>query len=321
MGNTPNEENWFSRLLSSRIGAALFYAIGAVLFSLFLGGLFWLPLGKGDGSFLNLVKSMFFMFSAPLLVMAVLVLITNIDRDGNWIYGIGCGLYYGTIAVASILNSLGLHGEDGVRFFVSFIIVSLICYIFYSKKHKKEGEQTMGLFTSGFEKAMYNELFDSPFNGYSSVSKVPLSDIIFDFCASIAHNHKIFPNGVEKKTREQVLYGSYALGTQLVGFFAPDGETDSATKAAFNGYKKTAINSGASQSLVSERLGLIMKCITDANNYVDQYGTDERTSEVAMIIIYLRMLIGEFNERAAEGLQDEINEFHNVFEQFMLAHP
>ena len=69
----------------------------------------------------------------------------------------------------------------------------------------------MGLFVSSFERAMYKELMDSPFLGYSLVAQVPLSDIIFDFCASVSHNKDIFPNGVEKKKRERVLYASYAL--------------------------------------------------------------------------------------------------------------
>lgn len=69
----------------------------------------------------------------------------------------------------------------------------------------------MGLFVSSFERAMYKELMDSPFLGYSLVAQVPLSDIIFDFCASVSHNKDIFPNGVEKKKRERVLYANLLI--------------------------------------------------------------------------------------------------------------
>lgn len=178
----------------------------------------------------------------------------------------------------------------------------------------------MGLLVSGFERAMYKELIDSPFLGYSLVAQVPLSDIIFDFCASVSHNKDIFPNGVEKKKRERVLYASYALGTYLSGIFAPDEETDQVTKAAFNGFKRTAINSGASQSLITERLGLIAQCTFAANDLIDKYGTDDAKSEATMKIAYLRMFDVEPTEQTINGMTDEIEKYYEVFQNFLLAH-
>lgn len=178
----------------------------------------------------------------------------------------------------------------------------------------------VGLFVSGFERAMYKELMDSSFLGDSLVAQVPLSDIIFDFCASVSHNKDIFPNGVEKKKRERVLYASYALGSYLSGIFASDEETDQVAKAAFNGFKRTAINSGASQSLVVDRLGLIMQCINSANELIDKYGTDDAKSETTMKIAYLRMFDVEPTEQTINGLTDEIEKYYEVFQDFLLAH-
>ena len=100
----------------------------------------------------------------------------------------------------------------------------------------------MGLFTSGFEKAMYRELFYSTFSGYTSISQGTLSNLIFDFCASIAHNKLIFPAGVSKRNQERTLYSSYAMGTQLAGMFAPETETKEATSAAIKGFSISCIN-------------------------------------------------------------------------------
>ena len=170
----------------------------------------------------------------------------------------------------------------------------------------------MGLFVSGFERAMYKELMDSPFLGYSLVAQVPLSDIIFDFCASVSHNKDIFPNGVEKKKRERVLYASYALGSYLSGIFASDEEMDQVEKTAFNGF--------ASQSLVVDRLGLITQCIISANELIDKYGTDDAKSETTMKIAYLRMFDVEPTEQTINGLTDEIEKYYEVFQDFLLAH-
>ena len=180
----------------------------------------------------------------------------------------------------------------------------------------------MGLFTNGFEKAMFRELFDAPFQGYVVSPKTPLSDLILDYCSALAHNPILFPNGVGKKNREHTFYGMYAMGTQLVGMFAPDDESGQATHAAANGFAQTAMNSGAPRSLAVERLGLISKFIESVNRAIDQHGqNDDARGEAVLKAAYLGIFDVSVNEQTILSVTEEINKFYEVFQQFLATHP
>jgi hypothetical protein len=132
----PKKNGWFVTLVGNKYGEAAVFVICAILISVFFGAIFNLISGGGFAGFVKATKLSFFFVAAPLVVMAVLLLVTNIDRNGNWLHGIGCGLYYGGFGAAYLLRVLGWNSESTGRFVVGFIIAALICYIFYKNNHK-----------------------------------------------------------------------------------------------------------------------------------------------------------------------------------------
>jgi len=179
----------------------------------------------------------------------------------------------------------------------------------------------MGIFTSRFEKAMYRELFDLPFRGYDTSQQSTLSNLIFDFCSSVAHNGAIFPKGVEKKQRERVLYASFSLGTMIATVISPDEKAADITYQASMGYATSAKQSGAPKDLVVERLALITKFIDAAYMHMDQYEGDSEKQEAAMRYVFLTWFSVEPNQVTAGGLTDEIDKFADAYRKFLITHP
>lgn len=139
MKDNKDENWWFSRMMQNRFGEALFLISTSIMISVILGGIFYLLFKNSiNRNFFLWVEVFFLLFTAPAALAGVLRIITNIDPDGNWLFGIACGLYYGTIFVAKILDGIGWNSEMSVRYFIAFVIVALICYIFYIKNHPKE---------------------------------------------------------------------------------------------------------------------------------------------------------------------------------------
>lgn len=118
-------------------GGLLLIAISLAV-SVVLGAIFALiPLATDGGSYLKgfilMSKTMFFMFAAGIAVGGIL-LIANIVPE-NFCVGFGCALYYGTIFLAALLSDY-ITGATANRYIISFVVVSLICYIVWLKKFK-----------------------------------------------------------------------------------------------------------------------------------------------------------------------------------------
>lgn len=178
----------------------------------------------------------------------------------------------------------------------------------------------MGLFSSDFEKALYQKLFDAPFAGYHEPKETTPSELAFDFCASLAHNQNIFPAGVGKKLREQAFYGSYALACQLESMFALDGESEQVAHAATSGFSKAAMKSGVPDALVAQRLGLIEKYINVVTDAVEMHGTDEASRENVFRASYLSIIGAAVSRQTLDGLGEEMDKFGEAFENFLESH-
>lgn len=118
--------------LKTKKGDALILFLTSVLVAAILGGLISL-FGR---RFLNSALMMYLLFSAPMSLAAVLLLITNIPDD--FVYGIACGCYYGTLGIAILIEELGWYMSDKARFTISAVIAILICYIVWLKKKPKK---------------------------------------------------------------------------------------------------------------------------------------------------------------------------------------
>ena len=110
-----------------------------VAFAALLGGIYAGVRAVSGGSFLNDLwqgmKVMYFVFCAGIHVGGILRLVFKIDEVCA--LGFGAALYYGTILLAAFLSDY-ITGAAVNRYIISFIIVSLICYIVWLKKLKPE---------------------------------------------------------------------------------------------------------------------------------------------------------------------------------------
>lgn len=179
----------------------------------------------------------------------------------------------------------------------------------------------MGLFSSDFEKTLYQNLFDTPFSGYDTTRGAVLSDLAFAFCASLAHNAKVFPSGIGKRIREQAFYGGYALACQLTSMFALPGKSEQTAHEVTTGFSKAALKSGVPDSLVAERLGLIKKYIDVASRSVEDHGGDDDASREAVFrAAYLSIIGAAVCRQTLDGIGEEIDRFGEAFEAFLESH-
>ena len=119
------------RFLNFRFGLALFYVALGFLLSALLAGLCCLIPGVG---FWNTAQSMYFIFFAPTAAIALLLILTSMNE--NLTYGFGIALYYGTVAIAATTLKLGWYIPNWDRLLLGFAITALICYITWLKKFK-----------------------------------------------------------------------------------------------------------------------------------------------------------------------------------------
>lgn len=119
------------RFFDSRWGLALLYIVIGILAAALLSALCCLIPGV---DFWNTAQSMYFIFFAPTLAIALLLALTPIDESLT--YGFGVGLYYGTAAIAAATFKLGWYIPDWDRLLLSFAITALICYIVWLEKFK-----------------------------------------------------------------------------------------------------------------------------------------------------------------------------------------
>lgn len=119
-----------------RVIIAFALMIGSVVIAIILGllcGGFISLLNNDNIFFLTFYKASvicYFWFFAGITVAGILVLITILPPD--LAIGFGAGLYYGTIFLSSILRDY-IHTSDINLYFISGVIVALICYIIWLK--------------------------------------------------------------------------------------------------------------------------------------------------------------------------------------------
>ena len=121
-----------------RYGIGLASIALSLVVSVLMGALF--ALIAFDGSeylkhFTNASIFMFFFLGGGFAAGGVL-LILNILPE-NLCIGFGCALYYGTILLSGFLSDF-IYGPDSNRCCISFVIVSLVCYIVWLRKFKPD---------------------------------------------------------------------------------------------------------------------------------------------------------------------------------------
>lgn len=129
---SPKEE----RRLRYKYG--LIMILLSLVASIVLGALFSL-FRLGQDSYFHLLvttsKVMFLLFGAG-IAAGGLLLIGKIVPE-NLCIGFGCALYYGTIILSSFLSkNILTRYETQELFLISFVIVSLSCYIHWLKNYK-----------------------------------------------------------------------------------------------------------------------------------------------------------------------------------------
>lgn len=171
----------------------------------------------------------------------------------------------------------------------------------------------MGLFTNGFERAMYKEIFTQPFYGYNTAEPTTLSNLIFDFCASVSHNAVLFPNGIPPRRHKFILHGLFALGILVTTIWGTGGESADVAYTASMGYATTAKQSGAPKELVTDRLALITHFIVTANSKLDQYEEEPEKQELALKCLFLEWYNVNPTANTLNALTDEIEGFVNAY--------
>lgn len=86
-------------------------------------------------NFAAMCEAMFWFLGAGMAVGGILLLLDIVPMN-LWI-GFGCALYYGTIFLSAFLSDF-IYGADINRYCISFVIVSLVCYIVWLKHFKPD---------------------------------------------------------------------------------------------------------------------------------------------------------------------------------------
>lgn len=118
--------------------SALYLIVSPFIFSAILGALFAL-IGLDEDTtylknFMAMAKAMFFIFGAGAVAGGILLLLNIAPMTAC--VGFGCALYYGTILLNGFLSKF-IYGAEINIYSISFVIVSLICYIEWIKNFKK----------------------------------------------------------------------------------------------------------------------------------------------------------------------------------------
>ena len=124
------ERNWRYRFAFLLIGVSL--VVPAIL-----GALFALIGLDEDTTYLKnfavMAEAMFWFVGAGMAVGGILLLANIVPI--NLCIGFGCALYYGTFLLSALLSNF-IYGAESNRYIISFVIVSLVCYIVWLKKFK-----------------------------------------------------------------------------------------------------------------------------------------------------------------------------------------
>jgi len=84
-------------------------------------------------NFAAMGEAMFWYLGAGTAVGGILLLLNIVPI--NLCIGFGCALYYGTVFLSAFLSNF-IYGAEINRYCISFVIVSLVCYIVWLKKFK-----------------------------------------------------------------------------------------------------------------------------------------------------------------------------------------
>ena len=126
--------------MKDRTKSGLILIAIALAISVILGAIFALISSKERPfaeNIWSLIEIMFWYFGAGCVLSGILVCVTKIDE--NHCFGLGLALYYGTIILAGILENI-IHGPIQNILAVSFIIVALLCYIYWLKNLKPQDD-------------------------------------------------------------------------------------------------------------------------------------------------------------------------------------
>lgn len=107
-----------------------------------LGALFALIGLDEDTTYLKnfavMAEAMFWFIGAGMAVGGILLLANIVPI--NLCIGFGCALYYGTILLSEFLSDF-ICGAESNRYIISFVIVSLVCYIVWLKEFKPKDSE------------------------------------------------------------------------------------------------------------------------------------------------------------------------------------
>ena len=110
------------------------YALWGIFVSFTLTALLGCIAFAVNSNYWHTCKLIFFMFTAPGFLSAILLMLTAIPEDYSFHYG--AGLYYGTLGVAALIRWLWPRIENEPLLMISAVISSLIAYIVYIKQQR-----------------------------------------------------------------------------------------------------------------------------------------------------------------------------------------
>lgn len=110
--------------------SALLMIGSSLLVSALFGGLIALI---ASIDFFAAFEGLFWFLGAPIAAGGIMCLLGIVPV--NYCIGFSCALYYGTILLARFLSGF-IYTSDANRYFISSIIVALVCYIVWLKKFK-----------------------------------------------------------------------------------------------------------------------------------------------------------------------------------------
>lgn len=122
-----------------RIFFAILKIVVSVVLSAILGVIFAAALGGlSTKNFFYFSLTMFFCAGAPLVIAGLMEIFTRLDE--KFTFGLGCGLYYGTIAGAEVVDFFSSMEKTG-KFVIGAVIAILVCYIVWLKSFKDPGKE------------------------------------------------------------------------------------------------------------------------------------------------------------------------------------
>ncbi len=118
-------------MFRSRYTVALYATLISLLFSFFIGTIFFLIV-KND--YLGCVLGIWWLFGAPLFTASILLIFTRLPEDLT--FGFGAGIYYGMIFVVILMGDSGY--EKPSSYVTGILISSAVSYIVWRTKFREQ---------------------------------------------------------------------------------------------------------------------------------------------------------------------------------------